>query len=76
MKIFRQVRLISRTNVLKFLSSLQFETEAEGSRLRRDVLVSGNVAPLGASRAAKSSIESLLSGREELFAFRRAVSGP
>ncbi|CAM6128009.1 unnamed protein product [Calypogeia fissa] len=56
------------------LESLQFETEAESSRLRRDVLVSGNVAPLGATSEAKSSIESLLSGREELFAFRRAVS--
>ncbi|KAL2633029.1 hypothetical protein R1flu_004508 [Riccia fluitans] len=56
------------------LESLQFETEAEGSRLRRDVLVSGNVAPLAGTNEERSSIQSLLSGREELFAFRRAVS--
>ncbi|KAG6548839.1 hypothetical protein Mapa_009601 [Marchantia paleacea] len=56
------------------LESLQFETEAEGSRLRRDVLVSGNVAPLAGTKEERSSIQTLLSGREELFAFRRAVS--
>lgn len=56
------------------LESLQFETEAESSRLRRDVQAEGSVAPLGASKEDKASIHSLLSGREELFAFRRAVS--
>ncbi len=53
--------------------SLQFETEAESSRLRRDVQAEGSVAPLGVSKEDKASIHSLLSGREELFAFRRAV---
>jgi predicted ATPase len=56
------------------LESLQFETEAESSRLRRDVQAEGSVAPLGVSKEGKASIHSLLSGREELFAFRRAVS--
>ncbi|CAK9200295.1 unnamed protein product [Sphagnum troendelagicum] len=56
------------------LESLQFETEAESSRLRRDVQAEGSVAPLGVSKEDKASIHSLLSGREELFAFRRAVS--
>lgn len=56
------------------LESLQFETEAENTRLRRDVTVSGNVAPLGSTKEEKTSIQFLLSGREELFAFQRAVS--
>ncbi|KAL3694720.1 hypothetical protein R1sor_008371 [Riccia sorocarpa] len=56
------------------LESLQFETEAEGSRLRRDVLVSGSVAPLAGTKEEQAGIQALLSGREELFAFRRAVS--
>eukprot|EP00250_Pteridium_aquilinum_P001043 c11233_g1_i1 orf=42-1949(+) len=56
------------------LESLQFETEAEDSRLRRDVTLSGSVAPVGSTKEEKRSIQSLLSGREELFAFQRAVS--
>lgn len=54
--------------------SLQFETEAESSRLRRNVLSPGSVAAIGTSREERASIQSLLSGREELFAFQRAVS--
>jgi len=55
--------------------SLQFETEAEGGRLRRDVTAEGSVAPVGATRSERSSIQSIFSGREELFAFQRAVRG-
>ena len=51
--------------------SFQFETETEGSRLRRDVLAEGNVS----SGGAPTGIISMLSGQEEMFAFRRAVSG-
>lgn len=52
------------------LESFQFETEAEGGKLRRNVLVEGNVGSVGAPTA----IVSMLSGQEEMFAFRRAVS--
>ncbi|KAJ7561739.1 hypothetical protein O6H91_03G039300 [Diphasiastrum complanatum] len=54
--------------------SLQFETEAEGGRLRRDVSLSGSLAPLATTYEARASIVSLLSGREEFFAFQRAIS--
>ncbi|KAM3308525.1 AFG1-like ATPase isoform X2 [Capsicum chacoense] len=52
------------------LESFQFETEIEGTKLRRDVLAKGNVS----SGGAPSGITSMLSGQEEMFAFRRAVS--
>ncbi|XP_060212321.1 uncharacterized protein LOC132639954 isoform X2 [Lycium barbarum] len=52
------------------LESFQFETEIEGTKLRRDVLAEGNVS----SGGAPSGITSMLSGQEEMFAFRRAVS--
>ncbi|KAI7754991.1 hypothetical protein M8C21_016355 [Ambrosia artemisiifolia] len=48
----------------------QFETETEGSKLRRDVLAEGNIG----SGGAPAGIISMLSGKEEMFAFRRAVS--
>jgi hypothetical protein len=54
--------------------SLQFETEAEGSRLRRDVTVASGLAPLGGGEAGKKMMDAQLSGREEQFAFKRAVS--
>jgi hypothetical protein len=56
------------------ICSLQFETEAEGSRLRRDVTVQGGVAPVGSTRSERVGLQSIHSGREEMFAFRRAVS--
>nr|XP_024381671.1 AFG1-like ATPase isoform X2 [Physcomitrium patens] len=56
------------------LENLQFETEAEGGRLRRDVTAEGSVAPVGATSSTRTSIQSIFSGREEAFAFRRAVS--
>ncbi|XP_057824623.2 uncharacterized protein LOC131036686 isoform X5 [Cryptomeria japonica] len=56
------------------LESFQFETEMEGTKLRRDVLSSGDVAPIASTNEERTSIHSLLSGREEMFAFRRAVS--
>ncbi|GAV88371.1 AFG1_ATPase domain-containing protein [Cephalotus follicularis] len=52
------------------LESFQFETETEGSKLRRNVLAEGNVS----SGGAPSGIVSMLSGQEEMFAFHRAVS--
>ncbi|XP_034683067.1 putative ATPase N2B isoform X3 [Vitis riparia] len=52
------------------LESFQFETETEGGKLRRNVLAEGNVG----SGGAPAGIISLLSGQEEMFAFRRAVS--
>ncbi|XVE97443.1 hypothetical protein REPUB_Repub03eG0020000 [Reevesia pubescens] len=52
------------------LESFQFETEIEGSKLRRDVLTEGSVG----SGGAPAGITSMLSGQEEMFAFRRAVS--
>lgn len=51
--------------------SFQFETEMEGAKLRRDVLAEGSTG----SGGSPSGIISLLSGQEEMFAFRRAVSG-
>ncbi|XP_061376442.1 uncharacterized protein LOC133318456 isoform X2 [Gastrolobium bilobum] len=52
------------------LESFQFETETEGGKLRRNVLAEGNVG----SGGAPVGITSILSGQEEMFAFRRAVS--
>ncbi|EMS61152.1 Lactation elevated protein 1 [Triticum urartu] len=52
------------------LESFQFETEAEGSKLRRDVSAEGNV---GAGPSTRGLV-SMLSGQEEMFAFRRAIS--
>ncbi|KAL5559328.1 hypothetical protein UlMin_035539 [Ulmus minor] len=50
--------------------SFQFETEIEGTKLRRNVLEEGNVS----SGGSPSGIISMISGQEEMFAFRRAVS--
>lgn len=52
------------------LESFQFETEMEGTKLRRDVMAEGSVS----SGGAPTGIVSMLSGQEEMFAFRRAVS--
>ncbi|KAK3145459.1 hypothetical protein QOZ80_3BG0253100 [Eleusine coracana subsp. coracana] len=52
------------------LESFQFETESEGTKLRRDVLAEGKVG----SAPSTSNLVSILSGQEELFAFRRAIS--
>ncbi|KAK9101970.1 hypothetical protein Sjap_019224 [Stephania japonica] len=51
------------------LESFQFETEIEGTKLRRDVLAQGSVG----SGGAPSGIAAILSGQEEMFAFRRAI---
>ncbi|PAN43975.1 hypothetical protein PAHAL_9G008200 [Panicum hallii] len=52
------------------LESFQFETEAEGTKLRRDVLAEGNVG----LRPSTCGLVAILSGQEEMFAFRRAIS--
>lgn len=52
------------------LESFQFETETEGGKLRTNVLAEGNVGAGG----IPSGIVSMLSGQEEMFAFRRAAS--
>ncbi|KAL5975807.1 hypothetical protein ACLOJK_020135 [Asimina triloba] len=49
---------------------VRFESEIEGGKLRRDVLAEGSVG----SGPVASGIASLLSGQEEMFAFRRAVN--
>lgn len=56
--------------LVHLFSSFQFETETEGGKLRRNVLEGGDVS----SGGAPSGIISMLSGEEEMFAFRRAVS--
>lgn len=53
---------------------LQFETAAEGGRLRRDVMAVGGVAPVGARAQEAQRLQARLGGLEEQFAFRRAVS--
>ncbi|KAH9608424.1 hypothetical protein KSS87_018321 [Heliosperma pusillum] len=65
-------QVISSTSVFTVFweFSFQFETEMEGSKLRRDVLAEGSVT----SSDASSGIISLLSAEEEMFAFRRAAS--
>ncbi|CAL4928456.1 unnamed protein product [Urochloa decumbens] len=52
------------------LESFQFEADAEGTKLRRDVLAEGNVG----LRPSTSGLVAILSGQEEMFAFRRAIS--
>ncbi|KAK7320694.1 hypothetical protein VNO77_30399 [Canavalia gladiata] len=52
------------------LESFQFETETEGGKLRRNVLVEGRVG----SGGGPAGLTSILSGQEEMFAFHRAVS--
>ncbi|XP_068648558.1 uncharacterized protein [Aristolochia californica] len=52
------------------LENFQFETETEDGKLRRDVLATGS----SGSTPSPAGIASLLSGQEEMFAFRRAVS--
>ncbi|CAD6335122.1 unnamed protein product [Miscanthus lutarioriparius] len=54
------------------LESFQFETESEGTKLRRDVLAEGNVG-LGPST---TGLVAILSGQEEMFAFCRAPAVP
>jgi hypothetical protein len=45
-----------------------------GSRLRRDVMATGGVAPVAASSADAAAAAAVLGGQEEQFAFKRAVS--
>ncbi len=45
-----------------------------GSRLRRDLLADGSVAPVAASSASAAALSQQQSGLTESFAFRRAVS--
>lgn len=58
------------------LEGIQFESEPEGGRLRRSVTVDGGVAPIGGvnSSSTKQALRLQLSGEEEKFAFKRAVS--
>lgn len=56
------------------LESLQFESAVEGSRLRRDLMVDGGVAPVAVSAAEAAAAAQRLGGVEERFAFARAVS--
>lgn len=56
------------------LEALMFETAVEGSRLRRNVMAEGGVAPVAASPSALVAAVHSLGGSEERFAFSRAVS--
>ena len=60
-------------NVMQ-LESLQHETAAEGSRLRRDLTAAGGVAPVGQTAQQRAGLQAQLSGKEEEFGFERAVS--
>lgn len=56
------------------LESLQFETAVEGSRLRRNLMADGGVAPVASCPQTAAAAANLLGGAEERFAFARAVS--
>lgn len=56
------------------LEQLQFESAAEGGRLRRDVMARGGVAPVAASKGQAVQLQARLGGLEEQFAFQRAAS--
>eukprot|EP00775_Hariotina_reticulata_P001038 gene1038-1376_t len=56
------------------LEQLQFEGAVEGSRLRRNLMADGGVAPVASSMAAAAEAAALMGGMEEQFAFSRAVS--
>ncbi|KAL4438248.1 hypothetical protein ABPG77_010609 [Micractinium sp. CCAP 211/92] len=56
------------------LEALQFETAVEGSRLRRNLMADGGVAPVAATAAEAAAAAQCLGGVEERFAFARAVS--
>ncbi len=45
-----------------------------GSRLRRNVLADGSVAPVADSEKAAQAAVAVMGGMEEKFAFQRAVS--
>ena len=45
-----------------------------GSRLRKDLMQEGGVAPVADSASTAASLAGQLGGLEEKFAFRRAVS--
>lgn len=74
LKEYTSLPLSTDLHMVAACCSLQFETEAEGGRLRRDVTAEGSVAPVGATRSERTSIKSIFSGGEEVFAFRRAVT--
>ncbi|KAJ4770836.1 Lactation elevated protein 1 [Rhynchospora pubera] len=52
------------------MESFQFETDIEGGKLRRDVTAVGTMG----TRPTTTGLEFIMSGQEELFAFRRAIS--
>lgn len=56
------------------LEQLQYEGAVEGSRLRRDLMAEGGVAPVAATANAAMAAAQNLGGMEEKFAFKRAVS--
>lgn len=56
------------------LEQLQYEGAVEGSRLRRDLMAEGGVAPVAATASAALAAAQNLGGMEEKFAFKRAVS--
>lgn len=56
------------------MEALQFEGAVPGSRLRRDLVAEGGVAPVAGSAQEQLRLTAHMGGAEEQFAFRRAVS--
>jgi len=56
------------------LEQLQFETEAEGSKLRRDLEKSGEVSPFASASSTSNTKGTLFTGEEEHFAFNRSFT--
>eukprot|EP00899_Mesostigma_viride_P023388 jgi/Mesvir1/4233/Mv22204-RA.1 len=65
---------IGEDALLPPLESMQFETDVEGTKLRRDVTSEAATAPLATTPAQRAALSFYISGQEEKFAFRRAVS--
>jgi len=55
-------------------ATTQIVCHQTGTRLRRDTLAEGGVAPVAASEADARAAAAALGGAEERFAFARAVS--
>lgn len=68
-ELFAATRTESSEDPILDLEHLQFEGAVEGAGLRRDVMSDGSVSPIQAPRLKMD-----LSGEEEKFAFKRAIS--
>ena len=64
----------SCVSLLQCFCSLRIGVCCAGSRLRRNLMVDGGVAPVAATADAAAAASAQLGGAEEQFAFARAVS--